>query len=354
MEDAQIYGHSICENGEEDYIELEVIGSNSTLSLFHFKNSIPSPPQPQEFEFQMLPSFIDRNTTSSTADELFYNGKLLPLDHIPLHNNPISNKFLHVGKRIVDFEQSFSTPFFQSCNVSRELNNQEDYSTYDETSRSSKSLNVSKRKLNQEEYYSTDDESSSKRSKFLHVSKSFDDIKQSFSTPFFQSCHVSRELNHPQDCFFGYSTDDETSKRPKWSKGSLTRKLKLIKQLSFDHSRIKCLINNSVKLVSKKEVFGRIHHHSRKSSFSGAIKRLLTAKSSSSSSSTSKNSNGNNIQEMHLLMRNMSDMYAEVDPIQAAIAHCKNSHHQQQHKLNSLVASKMIFQEQERTGLCRG
>ncbi|MCD7463009.1 hypothetical protein HAX54_049785 [Datura stramonium] len=205
MEDAQIYGHSICENGEEDYIELEVL-AQILPSLIPFQNSIPSPPQPQEFEFQMLPSFIDRNTTSSTADELFYNGKLLPLDHIPLHNNPISNKFLHV--------------------------------------------------------------------------------------------------------------DDETSKRPKWSKGSLTRKLKLIKQLSFDHSRIKCLINNSVKLVSKKEVFGRIHHHSRKS-FSGAIKRLLTAKSSSSSSSTSKNSNGNNIQEMHLLMRNMSDMYAEVDPIQA-------------------------------------
>lgn len=482
MEDAQICGHSICDNnnnnGEEDYIELEVIGSsNSSISLFHFKKISPLPQhevaRSSEFEFQMLSNFIDRNTT---ADELFYNGKLLPLDHIPLHNNPITNKFLHVGKNIVDFEQSFSTPYLQSCNLSQEnyffnystnhgssknsrflhVNqknddfqqsfstpfcqfchvsrklNQEDYSTKDESSKTSKFLHVAKKiddfdqsldtpfcqscyirrvLMNQEEYYSTndessklfhvsksfndfdqslntpfcqschvsrklnnqedyssystdDDQSSSKTSKILHVSKSFDDSKQSFSTPFFQSCHVSGELNNQEDYFFGYSTDCETSSRKysKWPKVSLTRKLRLIKQLSFDHSKIKCLINNSVKLVAKKDFFGKIHH--KKSSFSGAIKKLLTKKTCSSKNST----HGNNIQEMHLLVRNKDhNVYTEVDPIQAAIAHCKNSH-QVQKKFNSrksnvsdtillgrsLSTSRIIFEEQERIDLCRG
>ncbi|KAK4720839.1 hypothetical protein R3W88_011072 [Solanum pinnatisectum] len=519
MEDAQIYGHSICDNnnGEEDHIELEVIGSsNSTISLFHFKKISP-PPQHEvarssKFEFQMLSNFIDRN---KAADELFYNGKLLPLDHISLHNNPITNKFLHVGKNIVEFEQSFSTPylqscnlsqenyffkystndessrktnvlhvakkvvdfdqsldtfFFQSCHVSRKLNqenystkdesskttkilhvgkkndfleqsfstpfcqschasrklDQEDYSTKDESSKTSKVLHVAKKiddfdqsldtpycqschirreLMNQEEYYSTndessklfhvsksfddfdqslntpfcqschvsrklnnqeeyscstdDDQSSSKTSKILHVSKSFDDSKQSFSIPFFQSCHVSGELNNQEDYFF--STDSESSRKSKWPEVSLTRTLRLIKQLSFDHSKIKCLIYNSVKLVAKKDFFGKIHH--KKSSFSGAIKKLLTKNSCSS-----KNSTHGNIQEMHLLVRNKDhDVYTEVDPIQAAIAHCKNSH-QVQKKFNSrksnvsdtiglgrsLSASRIIFEEQERIDLCRG
>ncbi|XP_060185150.1 probable membrane-associated kinase regulator 4 [Lycium barbarum] len=333
MEHAQIYGHSIDDDAKEDYIELEVINSsNSTISLFHFKKISPSPPQQaKEFEFQMLPNFIDKNTAPiATADELFYNGKLLPLDHLPLHNNPIRNKFRHVRKSFDDFEQSFSTPFFQSGHIRRELNPQDYFFQY-----------------------SSDDESL-KRSKFLHVSKCFD---QSFRTP----CQFSRELNQ-EDYFFGYSTDDDGSKRSKWSKGSLTRKLRLIKQLSFDHSKLKCLINNSVdKLGAKKELFGKIHHSK---SFSGAIKRLLTAKSCSSSSSVSRSKNTNgNIQDLHLLMRN-KDVYGEVDPIQAAIGHCKNSQKQKFHSRKSSVsdtglgrslsASKRIFQEQERAKLCRG
>ncbi|KAM3281088.1 hypothetical protein P3S67_028108 [Capsicum chacoense] len=536
MEDKQIYDHSRCDNNvEEDYIELEVIGSsNSTISLFHFKN--PSPPQQQqearssEFEFQMLPNFIDRNTTSSTADELFYNGKLLPLDHISLHhNNPITNKFLHVGKNIVescnvshqdyyfdysksskyhhvsksfdDFDQSLSTwkqpraqlqgittrynnspmrpgpssncpqsgsfsapgyPFCQSCHASRKLNQEEYCSTNEEsTSKGSKYHDVSKsfddfdqslstwkqplaeiqgtttynssmwsgpssnrphsgsfsapdcpfcqschasRKLNQEEYYySTNDESTSKTSKnllvsksfgdfdqsldtpfcqschvsreltnqeehyyysthdkkstskILHVSKIFDDLKQSFDIPFFQSCHVSGELSNQEDYYysFGYSTDGESSRKSKWPKGTLTRKLRPIKQLSFDHSKLKCLINTTVnKLVAKKEYIGKNIHH-KKSSFSGAIKRLLATKSCSSKSTSNVN-----IQETHLIVRR-DHVYGEVDPIQAAIAYCKNSR-----KSNvsdntiglgrSLSTSKIMFEEQERKGLCRG
>ncbi|KAF3679696.1 hypothetical protein FXO38_02642 [Capsicum annuum] len=450
MEDTQIYDHSRCDNNvEEDYIELEVIGSsNSTISLFHFKNPSPPPQQEEarssEFEFQMLPNFIDRNITSSTADELFHNGKLLPLDHISLHhNNPITNKFLHVGKNIVescnvshqdyffdysrsskyhdvsksfdDFDQSLSTwkqplaeiqgtttynssmwsgpssnrphsgsfsapdcPFCQSCHASRKLNQEEYYySTNDEsTSKTSKNLlvsesfgdfdqsldtpfcqscHVSRELINQEEHYYNSTHDKKSTSKILHVSKSFDDLKLSFDTPFFQSCHVSGELSNQEDYYysFGYSTDGESSRKSKWPKGSLTRKLRLIKQLSFDHSKLKCLINTSVnKLVAKKEYIGKNIHH-KKSSFAGAIKRLLATKSCSSKSTSNVN-----IQEMHLIVRR-DHVYGEVDPIQAAIAYCKNSR-----KSNvsdntielgrSLSPSKIMFEEQERKGLCRG
>lgn len=309
MEDAQ-------NNAEEDYIELEVISSsNSTISLFHFKtNSPPQAARSSEFEFQMLPSnFIDSKVTNnsiSTADELFYNGKLLPL-HLPFRLQMLEN-ILH---------------------------------------------NPSKKKS-------------------LHISKSFDDLEHSFNTPFSQSCHVSRELNNQEDYFFGYSTDDEiSSRKSKWT----SRKLRLIKNLSFDSKiksskgYLKCLINNSVKLVAKNEIFGKIIHNKgaynqRKSSFSGAIKRFLTSKSSSSSScGSSNNSNGINQDVHNLLMRRRNVYYSEVEdenPIQAAIAHCKNSQQQKFHSRksngselglgSSVSASKLIFQEQERSGLCRG
>ncbi|OIT23380.1 putative membrane-associated kinase regulator 4, partial [Nicotiana attenuata] len=276
-------------NAEEDYIELEVINSsNSTISLFHFKtNSPPQAPRSSEFEFQMLSSnFIDSkdtNTSISTADELFYNGKILPL-HLPFRLQMLEN-ILH-NSTITTY------PIYSHNNV---LHN-------------------------------------SSKKKSLHISKSFDDLEQSFNTPFFQSCNVSCELNNPKDYFFGYSTDDEIiSRKSKWS----SRKLRLIKNLSFDSKiksskgYLKCLINN---IVAKNEIFGKIIQHKgalnqRKSSFSGAIKRFLTSKSSSSCGS-SNNSNGNNQDVHNLLMRRRNVYYSEVEdenPIQAAIAYCKNS-----------------------------
>ncbi|KAA3464927.1 putative membrane-associated kinase regulator 3 [Gossypium australe] len=64
---------------EEDYIDIEVSSSSSNL-LFY---PITSPPSPQ-FEFQTCSSFYGEiASTTSPADELFYKGKLLPLNLPP-------------------------------------------------------------------------------------------------------------------------------------------------------------------------------------------------------------------------------------------------------------------------------
>ncbi|KAK4353679.1 hypothetical protein RND71_025873 [Anisodus tanguticus] len=71
--------------------------------------------------------------------------------------------------------------------------------------------------------------------------------------------------------------------------------------------------------------------------------------------------NSNEFQEMHFFKRS-SSAYSDIEnSIQAAIAHCKNSQQQFNSRKTisdigvcSLLASKVIIQEQERPGLCRG
>ncbi|KAJ6767943.1 MEMBRANE-ASSOCIATED KINASE REGULATOR 3-RELATED [Salix koriyanagi] len=62
---------------DDDYIDMEV----SSRAIF-FSQSVSSPPFPKEFEFQMSTTSMEKDTTTSPADELFYKGKLLPL-HLP-------------------------------------------------------------------------------------------------------------------------------------------------------------------------------------------------------------------------------------------------------------------------------
>ncbi|XP_009600991.1 putative membrane-associated kinase regulator 4 [Nicotiana tabacum] len=357
-----------CDNAEEDYIDMEVSSHSNIFS--HFKNS---PSQAREFEFQMLPNSIDKDTTTSPADELFHNGKLLPL-HLPfgtqqmvekLLQNP--NKSVHGTTKVDIFEESsFSTPLFTTT-TNTPTNN-------------------------------TPFES-------CNISPS-------------DSCQVSRELN-PNEYLFEYSTEDHVNSfNPvdENSKRSWTRKLKLIKNSSFgsklksSRAYVKSFFSKSgcsneysanfdkgsVPMAKehsynvkegKKEPFGKTQRgvyskgmnkenvvdqdlkgrHRR--SFSGAIKRFSTAKScssssftsSSGSSSASSSNNSNEFQDMHFFKRS-SSAYSEIEnSIQAAIAHCKNSQQQFHSRKTisdigvcSLSASKVISEEQERPGLCTG
>uniref|UniRef100_A0A3Q7GQ79 Membrane-associated kinase regulator 4 n=1 Tax=Solanum lycopersicum TaxID=4081 RepID=A0A3Q7GQ79_SOLLC len=355
-----------CDNvvEEEDYIDMEVSSNSNMFSQF-----TNSPSQAREFEFQMFPSCIDKDTTTSPADELFHNGKLLPL-HLPfgttqmvekLLQNP--NKHAHGTRKNDVYDESFSTPLFRTTTNTPTSNNTP-----------FESCNVSP----------------------------------------VESCQVSRELN-PEEYMFEYSADannanpvddDENTKR------SWTKKLKHIKNSAFgsklksSRSYLKSFFSKSgcsneysaaasrniakgpfpIAKEAKKESFGQIHRGGSNSkgvkkendrdhqeirgrhrrSFSGAIKRFSTAKSSSSSFSSStsgslsasSSNNSNEFQEMHFFKRN-NNSYSDIEnSIQAAIAHCKNSQHARKTISDigvcSLSASKVITKEQERPGLCRG
>lgn len=335
---------------EEDYIDMEV-GSNPNI-FSQFKNS---PSQAREFEFQMFPNCIDKDTTTSPADELFHNGKLLPL-HLPFGTTQMVEKLLQNPSKPVHGtrknDESFSTPLFTTTTNTPTSNNTP-----------FESCNVSP----------------------------------------VESCQVSRELN-PEEYMFDYScpADHENTKK------SWTRKLKLINSSSFgsklksSRSYLKSFFSKSgcsndysaaasrniqkgPLPIAKKEPFGQIHRGGANSkglkkendhdqdikgrhrrSFSGAIKRFSTAKSFSSSFSSStsgslsasSSNNSNEFQEMHFFKRS-NNPYSDIEnSIQAAIAHCKNSQHSRKTISDigvcSLSASKVITEEQERPGLCRG
>ncbi|KAK4353373.1 hypothetical protein RND71_028891 [Anisodus tanguticus] len=349
-----------CDNvEEEDYIDMEVSSNSNIIS--QFKNS---PSQAREFEFQMFPNSIDKDTTTSPADELFHNGKLLPL-HLPfgttqmvekLLQNP--NKSVHGTRKNDVFDESFSTPLFTTTTNTPTSNTPFE------------SCNISP----------------------------------------VESCQVSGELN-PEEYMFEYSAD-ETNVLPaddENPKRAWTRKLKQIKSSSFgskiksSRAYLKSFFSKSgcsnefasknidkgpfpIAKESKKEPFGQIQRcanskgikkendrnqdlrgrHRR--SFSGAIKRFSAKSSASSfssstsgSSSASSSNNSNEFQEMHFFKRS-SSAYSDIEnSIQAAIAHCKNSQQQFNSRKTisdigvcSLSASKVIIEEQERPGLCRG
>lgn len=93
-------------------------------------------------------------------------------------------------------------------------------------------------------------------------------------------------------------------------------------------------------------------------SFSGAFKRLSKPKTSSSSSSSTSCSSAN--LNRHVFKRSISSSSEIESPIQAAIAHCKRSQHYSRQIANELAfcsisaSSRVVYDDQERPGLCRG
>lgn len=116
-----------CDPSDDDYIDME-IGSYTNFRC----RSKSSPRQSREFEFQMSLNSRGREPTTSPADELFYNGKLLPLHHPP--RLQMIERLLQKSSSDYDyrkdmFEEFYSTPLttsantptstpFESCNIS--------------------------------------------------------------------------------------------------------------------------------------------------------------------------------------------------------------------------------------------
>ncbi|XP_059628203.1 probable membrane-associated kinase regulator 4 [Cornus florida] len=351
---------------DEDYIDMEI----SSYSQFYCQ-SMSSPPHPREFEFQMFSSSSERETTTSPADELFYKGKLLPL-HLPPRLQMVE-KLLQASTsydhKKDDFEEFFSTPLtttttntptnntpFESCNISP-----------------SESCQVS-RELNPYEYlfeYSTeasgfigDNPKKSWTRKLKLIKKSSLGSKLKASGAYFKS-FFSKSGCSDESCTSAARNLDEESVLN--TKEFLNKDMNMTKKAPFgqiqkDTYQMPITVTRS---FNKEQIAadGRGRH---RRSFSGAIKRLSTVKSSSSSSSSgssssSSSSNSNEFHELQFFKRSGSVKSDIENSIQGAIAHCKRS--QQQPHLRktasevgfySLSASKIVCEDQERPGLCRG
>ncbi|XP_021910226.1 probable membrane-associated kinase regulator 4 [Carica papaya] len=327
---------------EEEYIDMEV----SSYSTFF--SSSPSA-HPREFEFQMSSSSLEKEPTTSPADELFYKGKLLPL-HLPprlqMVEKLLQNSTSTYGEH--EFSTTSTPPLttalttpFQSCNISPS-----------------------------------------------------------------ESCQVSRELN-PEEYIFEYYSTEFMGENEILPNKSRTRKLKLIKHLSLASSKLKAAStayfksffrksassddskvadegslfkpikdnNKYVKLPIKKAPFGQISTAVNKEkmiddnggchrrSFSVSIKRQSTKTSSTTSSSSSSSSNhSNGFYPLQFLKRSSSTNSDMENSIQGAIAHCKQSHQQLMICSRKSSAShdvgfyslSAVCDDQERVELCRG
>ncbi|XP_042475586.1 probable membrane-associated kinase regulator 4 [Macadamia integrifolia] len=373
-----------CEHAdeEEDYIDMEV--SSSTTFLYY---SINSPPQHREFEFQMSSASLERETSTSPADELFYKGKLLPL-HLPPRLQMVE-KLLHyhhsnssTEDRAEPSEENYSTPFtttpiatsysntpFESCNISP-----------------SESCRVSG-ELNLDEYFfecpsgtggfigDQPKKSWSKKLKLIRQSSLGLKLKASraYIKSLFSKSGCSDELS-AESAKNGDKTTISKAKEFSNKYVKVTRKNPFgqIQRGRYQMASSSSIRRDTLTEKEKKmENGGNGGGHRR--SFSGAIKRHSTTKysssssfssgsSSSSSSSSSLWSNPSGFYDLQFLKRS-SSANSEIEcSIQGAIAHCKQSQQLSSSRKElseagfcSFSASRIVAcDDQERPGLCRG
>lgn len=268
---------------------------------------------------------------TSPADELFYNGKLLPLQLPPrlqmvqklLHN---TNNSTHEPLKTESSEETIntntSTPF-ESCNISP-----------------SDSCQVS-RELNQDEYFYecatedagfVDDHRKKSWSKKLKLIKhSSLGLKLKASRAYLKSL-FSKSGCPEETCAAAAKNGDEYAGSK--VKKCLNKNMKVAKKNSFGQiQRERCQEETTVtRGIGVEKVIKDGSSHRR--SFSGAIKwysgtkssSLLSFSSSNSSSFSSSSSSTNSNRFDGLQLKRSSSANSEVErSIQGAIAHCKQS-----------------------------
>ena len=356
------------DDDDDGYIDLEVSSCSNFLC-----HSISSPPFPIEFEFQMSTVPLEKDTTTSPADELFYKGKLLPL-HLPPRLQMVE-KILEKSNSEYDhrkdtFEECFSTPLmttattptststpFESCNISP-----------------SESCCVS-RELNPEEYffeYSSEiggfmDENPKKSwtKKLKLIKQSSLGSKLKASRAYFRSLFGKSSCSDDSCTVATKVADEVTVSKAKESLNKYERSSKKTPfgQIQKDKYQTSTTAMQNIQKITE-DGSGRLHRRS----FSMAIKRypknksLSSSSSSDSSSSSSSSTSSNGAHRLPFLKRSSSAKSEIENPIQGAIAHCKQSqqlHHSRkivnEANLFALSASRIsICDEQERPVLCRG
>ncbi|KAF5742637.1 hypothetical protein HS088_TW09G00688 [Tripterygium wilfordii] len=345
------------DHAEDDYIDMEL----NSFYNFH-GNSISSPPLHREFEFHMSSLSLDREHTTSPADELFYKGKLLPL-HLPPRLQMVDPSPAYATRKN-DFGEIYSTPIattaatptststpFESCNISP-----------------SESCRVS-RELNMEEYlsHSTDvsvliNESVKKSwiKKLRLVKESSLGSKLKASQAYLKSL-FEKSTCLDESCAAATITKVPDEISASKAKENLNKYVKAAKKNPFGQ------IQRRRHQFYNARDMGKITENavgSHRRSFSIAIKRHSTNKSSSSSSSSSLTSS-NNTNRMHIrpYLKRSKSMNSEIEnSIQGAITHCKQSQQSFHPKqilseigVYSLSASRIaVCEDQERPDLSRG
>ncbi|CAM8943259.1 unnamed protein product [Rhodiola kirilowii] len=348
---------SSCSYGDEDdFIDMEI--SSVTSPRFRYSAAGSSPMQSREFEFQMVNVTHEKEATTCPADELFYQGKLLPL-HLPpriqmveklIQSTSIS---LNGSKGVLLEDQHFprNNPLFGSATAPCTNSNTP-----------LESCNISPSE-------------SCRASSELHPDEYFFDWSNEISSL------IARDNTHPH----GYQQHcHHLHPKKSWS-----RKIKhslLGKKLKASRAYLKSIFNKSVCAnescgkatcnaeelesagcvlkakecvnkyikVTKNKPFGSLQHEKfnisalllknskemgddgQRKSFSGAInwnnaaattKCSSTSTSSCSSSSSSSFSyNFNGFYELQLLKRSSSANMELDSSVEGAIAHCKQSH----------------------------
>uniref|UniRef100_A0A803MVQ5 Membrane-associated kinase regulator 4 n=2 Tax=Chenopodium quinoa TaxID=63459 RepID=A0A803MVQ5_CHEQI len=323
-----------------------------------------SPQHPREFEFQMSSSMnVERESTTSPADELFYMGKLLPL-HLPPRLQMVEKLLQDSTPK--NFKEFYSTPLgtnaattpltsttpFESCNISPV-----------------ESCQVS-RELNPEEYFSVYANGEDFHKGFIgdnNVKKSWTrKLKTKIKSLFGKSDELSVSSSvakNKEEGSISKSKEDHLEKQMKGSKKISCKQIdQVVSQDRFERQN------------DAKE--GKICH---RRSFSGAFKRRsstatklssssspgsssTSSSSSSSSSSGISTSNSNGLKDFPLLKRSSSaKSEIETSLIQGAIAHCKQSSQQalQSRKTlseagcHSFPSSRFAVLD-DQTSICRG
>lgn len=312
-----------CDHADDDFIDMEVNSYSNFLC-----HSVSSPAHNREFEFQMSSSSQEREHTTSSADELFYKGKLLPLHFSPRlqmvekllqHSDPACDARKYV------FEECYSTPLnttaptptsrtpFESCNISP-----------------SESFRIS-RELNLDEYIS---DSSTEVSGFIgeNPKKSWTQklkysllgLKQKASRAYLKSFFSKSGCPH-EPCTTATKDAEERSisKAKKYMNNYIeeSKKTTPLGQIRKD----KCSTRS---IDEDNDAENGVGCHRR--SLSVVLKHNSTNKSSSPSSSSGSSSSSSSINsdgfyELQFLKR-CSSASSDIEiSIQGAIAHCKES-----------------------------
>ncbi|XP_039038909.1 probable membrane-associated kinase regulator 4 [Hibiscus syriacus] len=313
---------------DDEYIDMEITSFSNI-----FSNSRPS----REFEFQMSSLSMERESTTSPADELFYKGNLLPLHLLEISEPGFGSVY---GDENGVCRESYGTPLattittptpFESCNVSpcdsctvsRELSPVE-YSFYECWAETDVSRCI-------------DGDENRKKSwtKMLKLSSRLK-ASRAYLKALFRKSGCSYESS-------AVAKDGDRVTVPKPNRS-------LFGQMNREKSK---------KLVDNGAGNGQSNRHRRL--FSMVIEQhSSTNESSTSSSSSSLNSNGFRYLPFLNGSSSVKVKIESPNPIQGAIAHCKQSQMSSRKPAGdvgfySLSDSNMaVFQDQERPDPWRG